>query len=965
MASTLLIGASMAATPAFAQVTDGAQEEDAPTTVTITGTRIARPDLEAPSPVTTVSAEQIALTGTQTLENLVNELPQVIPGNTRVSNNSGGENFATLDLRGLGPGRTLILLNGERLPASTTTGVTDISQIPVGLIQRVDVVTGGASAVYGSDAIAGVVNFILRDDYEGMEITAQTNIAEEGVGFNHSISGMFGGNFADGKGNITLYASYFDREGVGQDRFDYSRTSSAVLYDTASGNLVVIDDPRERLASYADIGAPGGSGTPAWGTITNSAANPFNTAFLNTLPGFNPALTPAGCGRSLGTLTFAPNGALSPTYGSGACTIGDGPNREYGSSRYNFAPANYLITPYDRLNFSAIGSYELGDDTMFRFYSAFTQANQQVNLAPTPATGIVVPYNSPLIPADLAAALATRPNPTAPFTMTRRFTETGPRDGRFKTDSFSIRGVIEHDLGNGWNVNAIASYGRVDNALRGIGNINRTAVTQGLNGCPTGSLPGCVPLDIFGQNTLTPAMVNFVQIDTQTQESFEQVRAAANLTGELFELPGGAAGLAVGVEYRKDTGSTVVDDAMRTGNIYGFNAAQSINGSINVKEVYGEVRLPILGGDGFPDMLAVGAGARYSDYSSIGGLFNWKAEVEFAPIKEVRFRGTYNRAARAPNVFELFQNGDQGFYSTVDPCNATATRTATTRANCLAFGVPAALIDTFSAANSQAQGFAFGDPNLTEEKAETWTVGAVISPGRVLGGQLNLTIDYYNIELTNRIAGQSPQFYLNQCYSQSIAASCANIQRDPGSGQIVAVNVGRLNSPTPLTTAGVDVGFDWSVPVGDGARVFISNLTTYVDKYDIGGTNYADTAEGGIGGVTFRWGNTLTAGYRTDKFTGQVRYVWRQGGRQDYVGGTFEGLCSPGGCRVPDLNLVNLSLRYAVTDNFELTGIVNNLLDKFPPQTAGGFFEQANTNINFYDSYALGRNFTFQAKIKL
>ncbi|WP_186456964.1 TonB-dependent receptor plug domain-containing protein [Sphingomonas suaedae] len=966
MASTLLIGASMAAAPAFAQVTDGAQEEDAPTTVTITGTRIARPDLEAPSPVTTVSAEQIALTGTQTLENLVNELPQVIPGNTRVSNNSGGENFATLDLRGLGPGRTLILLNGERLPASTTTGVTDISQIPVGLIQRVDVVTGGASAVYGSDAIAGVVNFILRDDYEGMELTAQTNVSEEGVGFNHSISGMFGGNFADGKGNITLYASYFDRDAVSQSRFDYSRVAGALVYDSSRGETIIIDDASEYNAATMTIVAGGGSATPAWGTITtNTSTNPFNSAILNTYPGFAAGNTPAGCTRSTSTLTFNAAGQLSPTFGSGACTVGDGPERAYGSSRYNYAPANYLITPYDRLNFSALGSYELGDDTMFRFYSSFTQANQQVNLAPTPATGISVPYNSPLIPADLAAALATRPDPTAPFTINRRFTETGPRDGRFKTNSFNIRGIVEHDLGGGWNLNAIASFGRVDNAIRGIGNINRTAVAQGLAGCPTGSLPGCVPIDIFGQNTLTPTMVNFVQVDTQSQETFEQVRAAVNLAGELFELPGGAAGVAVGAEYRKDTGATVVDANMASGNIYGFNAAQSISGSINVKEFYGEVRLPILGGDGFPDLLAIGAGARYSDYSSIGGLFNWKAEAEFAPIKEVRFRGTYNRAARAPNVFELFQNGDQGFYSYVDPCNAGATRDATEEANCAAFGVPAGALPGFAQINSQAQGFSFGDPTLTEEKAETWTIGAVISPGRVLGGQLNLTIDYYNIELTNRIAGQSPQFYLNQCYSQSIASACANITRDPATGQVTAVNVGRLNSPTPLTTAGVDVGFDWSVPVGDGARVFISNLTTYVDTYDIGGTEYADTAEGGLGGVTFRWANTATVGYRNDRFTGQVRYVWRQGGRQDYTGGTFSGYFDDARGRIPDLHLVNLSLRYAVTDNFEITGIVNNLLDKFPPQTAGGYFEQANTNINFYDAYALGRNFTFQAKIKL
>ncbi|MBX3593419.1 TonB-dependent receptor [Sphingomonas sp.] len=966
LASTLLIGSSLAAAPAFAQTTDG----DAATTqesgpIVVTGTRIARPDLDAPSPVTTVSAEQIALTGTQTLENLVNELPQVIPGNTRVSNNSGGENFATLDLRGLGPGRTLILLNGERLPPSTTTGVVDISQIPVGLIQRVDVVTGGASAVYGSDAIAGVVNFILREDYEGMELTGQTNISENGVGFNMSVSGMFGGNFADGKGNITLYASYFDRDAVGQDKFAYSRTSAAILSDLTNftGPFIIANSPADYINRPTGYGTlvSGGSATPAWGTITtNTASNPFNAAVLNTFPGFAAANTPAGCGRSTSTLTFNSAGQLSPTFSSGACAVPDGPERAYGSSRYNYAPANYLITPYDRLTFTALGSYELDDATMFKFYGSFTQANQQVNLAPTPATGIVVPYNSPLIPADLAAALATRPNPTAPFTINRRFTETGPRDGRFKTDSFNIRGVVEHDLGGGWNVNAVASFGRVDNALRGIGNINRTAVTQGLNGCPTGSLPGCLPINIFGQNTLTPAMVNFVVIDTQQQETFEQVRFASNLTGELFDLPGGPVGVAVGVEYRKDTAETVVDDGQRTGNIYGFNAVQPITGSINVKEVYGEVRLPLLGGNGFPDLLAVGAGARYSDYSTVGGLFNWKAEAEFAPIRQVRFRGTYNRAARAPNVFELFQNGDQGFPSYTDPCNASNPNRNV--AACSAV-IPAAAFPTFAQINSQVQAFSFGQPDLQEEKAETYTLGAVVSPGRVLGGNLNITADYYNIKVTNRVAGLGASYYLIDCYSNNVAASCARITRDPATGQITAINTGRTNSATPLVTSGVDVGFDWSIPAF-GGRVYISNLTTYVDEYKIGTTNYSDTVFSGIGGVTFKWGNTLTAGWRGDKFTGQVRYVWRQGGRQNFVGAELEDYTS-GSARIPDLNLVNLSLSWRPTDNFEFTMIANNLLGKLPPQTATGIFEQANTNINFYDGYALGRNFTFQARIKL
>ena len=202
----LALGLALISTPSFAQ--DEAAEEEAGEAIIVTGSRIARPNIEAASPVTVVSSEQVELTGTTTVETLLNELPQVVPGNTRVSNNSGGENFSTIDLRGLGPGRTLILLNGERLPASTTTGVTDVSQIPTGLIERIDVVTGGASAVYGSDAIAGVVNFILKKDFEGVELVTQAGVSEDGTGFGFNVSGLVGGNFADGKGNLTVYGSY-------------------------------------------------------------------------------------------------------------------------------------------------------------------------------------------------------------------------------------------------------------------------------------------------------------------------------------------------------------------------------------------------------------------------------------------------------------------------------------------------------------------------------------------------------------------------------------------------------------------------------------------------------------------------------------------------------------------------------------------------------------------------------------
>ncbi len=983
-AAPFALGLALAASPALAQDMDADEGADEPMAesapIVVTGSRIPRPNIESASPVTVVGAEQIDLTGTTTVETLLNELPQVIPGNTRVSNNAGGENFATLDLRGLGPGRTLILLNGERLPASTTTGVVDVNQIPTGLIERVDVVTGGASAVYGSDAMAGVINFILKDDFEGVQLTGLQSFSEDGAFDSYTVNGIVGGNFADGRGNFTFYGSWTDRDGVFQGRYPYSNVSAAIYLPINNetgqyGIPYVADDPSDLQTTPGFTQAlvsGGGSATPPWGWIANDATNPFQN-LGTTLPGeFGAGQYDTNCDGvanttpyDTGNLSFNDAGALTPRQVSGNCAI---PLRSIGSSRYNFGPLNYLITPLDRLTLTAIGRYEFDDATRLRIYSSYTNANQQVILAPTPATGITVPADSPLIPDDLRAALDSRDDPDAPFIINRRFFETGGRVGDFTTDSKNIRAVVEHDLSDRFSVNVVGSFGRVDNVVQNQGNIRASAVTQGLAGCPAGSGPGCVPIDIFGPGTLTPDMLSFVALTTTDTERFEQLRVATNLTGSLFELPGGPLGIAVGAEYRKDTGVTQVDDAKRTGDIIGFNAAGSISGSINVTEFYGEVRAPIL------PFVSVGLGARYSDYSTVGGLFNWKAEAEITPTDWIKIRGSYNRAARAPNVFELFQNGDQGFPSYTDPCNAT--NAGRDEDFCVAQGVPEAALPGFVQTNSQVQAFAFGDPTLTEEKAETYTVGLVLTPGYVGPVRVSATIDYYNIELTNRVAGLGAGFYISDCYANQEPTSCARVIRDPVTGQIDSVQTGRTNSPTPLKTSGIDVGLDLMVDAF-GGQIYLQDTLTYVDSYKIGNSEFVDTTGPGIGGVTPEWSNTATFGWRNETITAQVRYVWTMGGRQNYPGAFLDGLYpydldDPDFAslydqfpdRIDDLNLVNLSLRWRAAENFEFTAIVNNLLDKYPPQTTTGVFEQANTNISFYDPYAVGRNFTLQARVK-
>lgn len=987
LASSLLISATAFAMPAYAQETTLGGEEPAQTSaddseqdggsVVVTGSRIARPDLEAVSPVTSVGAEQIELTGTVTLETLINDLPQVIPGNNRTSNNSGGESFATLDLRGLGPNRNLILVDGERLAASSTTGTVDISQIPTALIERIDVVTGGATAVYGSDAISGVVNFVLKDNFEGLELTAQNGIAQDGIAYSFNLQGVFGANFADGRGNFTLSASYFDRDGVSQGRYDYSRTSAALA--VVNGVLVPVDS-YEDLGSDGEIIFAGGSATTPFGQVVNSATNPFGN--LATVVGGNFASFNTDCNAATanvatngGSISFDQNGNIRPFATAGLCGIPIGD-----SSRYNFAPDNLLSIPFDRMNFAGTARYEFSDRTTARFYSSYTRTESTANLAPTPAaagTGFNVSVDAPAIPDDLAAALATRPNPNAPFLYNRRFNETGPRIGITESEAYQLRAIVDHQLSDNWSVSAVGSYGRSEVDSRGIGNINRTAVEQGLNGCVNsagvvngaGILPGCVTVDIFGANSLTPAMVSFIQTDTFDASTFEQVRAAVNVSGTLFEIvPNDPIGVAFGAEYRKDTGESIPDDAKRRGEIIGFNQANPLGGSIDVKEVYGEIRIPLLGGGtGFPDLLSVEGGARYSSYSSVGELFNYKVGLEFAPFDFLRFRGAYNKAARAPSVFELFQNGDQGFPSVTDPCNEV--NAARDEAFCVAQGVPAGELDGFAQANQQVQAFAFGNPNLSEENAETYTAGVVVAPNYFPLGRFSATVDYYDITINDLNAAQGAQFFLNDCYNNQNQTSCDRVVRNAGTGQIERVNTTRVNSDDPLSTNGIDVGLNWVIPLGDifagsTGRLRLSELFTWVNSYKIGETEFVDTAAPGIGGVTSRYASTLTVAYEEDMFTVQGRWVYKSGGDQgsNLFGSDEEtGFTTP---RVPDLNTFDLNIRVSPADNFDLTFIVQNLLDEYAPQTATGVLDQANTNAAFFTPLIFGRTFTAQARVR-
>ncbi len=1027
LTSSVFAGAmfASAALPAIAQTEDepvatttpaeSSEAEARQQKVTVTGSRLALADFQAISPTTSVTSEAIELNATLTIETLLNELPQVIPGNTVTSNNSGGEDFATIDLRGLGPQRTLVIVDGERVPGSSTTGVVDLNSIPAGLIDRIEVVTGGASAVYGSDAIAGVVNFILKDDFEGAQITVGGGGGFDGNAQYETVDFLFGGNFDSGRGNLVTYASYFNRDGVKQSQYDYSRVSAAVVYGYdlvnggyAQGAARVVDSLDDYLAARANITANfpgfsiftfnGGSATPPWGLISNSAANPFqnlstNPATAGRFAAANTDCNPATPGVAVngGNLSFNDQGQLTPYFGSNSATGSCGiPLRDGGSSRYNFAPDNFIYLPAERFGIQTFGNYDVTDNIRMKTFLSYVRSQTQVQLAATPITGLSIPVSSPAIAGpdgivgtaddphpDLSAALNSRPNPASNFGYAWRSNGIGPRAGEFVNSQLLGRVSFTGDISENWDWSLSAGWGqgRFNQSLAN--NINRVALLQGVAGCANipaaARLPDCVNVDIFGPPALTPspAAINFIRTDVQANQTIEQTLFSGYVRGDLFDLPAGPVSTVVGFEYRDDDVRLIVDDAQRRGEIAGFNAVQNILGSLDVYEAYTEVNIPILADLPFVDELSIEGGYRVSDYSTIGSVESYKYGGRYAPVDWLRFRAVYNKAVRAPSALESFQNGDQGFPGYSDPCRNVVTSAnpallsfCTTNGNIGGGFVPGGLAPTFVANNSQVQAFAFGNPGLQPETGETFTAGAVFEPDFLPVGTLRMTADYFDIELTDAIVSRGAQTILNSCYNNlgataQSAFDCQQIIRDPTTGQVTSVNTTLTNTIAATEIQGWDVQADYQVDLdelisGVPGSFGVNLLLTLTEKWESGGVDQLGITFAGIGGATPEYKTVTTVDYQLDDWLFQVRHNYLPSMEQAFFGG-------------PDTDAFSnfdASIAWDVTDRFRVVGTVSNLTDEFPPQTVTGVIDQGNTDAALYAPWVIGRTFGIQARLK-
>ncbi|HYC05257.1 MAG TPA: TonB-dependent receptor [Azospirillaceae bacterium] len=968
--SLLLSGAACAAalvaTPALAQET-GALEE-----IVVTGSRIARQDYVSNSPVTTVNAEAFQQAGALTPENFLNTLPQVSPDVSSGSNNPDNNGRANINLRGLGSERNLVLLNGRRVIPGDNTGSVDVNIIPTALVERVEVISGGASAVYGADAVAGVVNFILKDDFEGAEADIQYTISEKGDGEEKSAYALLGGNFAGGKGNAVINLGWAKRDAIGKGERSFSAQADSTTSYFPSGSYV-----------------PSGLNLPTQASV-DAVFGRYNVG--------------AGLVARNGSLSFNPDGTLFAVGNTGAFDVqnfkgdqADVATRFFPNFfSFNFEPQNKLILPLERTSASGFATYKINDwievysQVLYANYTA--QSSSASSPAPTgtnsvdPGAGVFfsVPVTNPFIPNDLRQILATRTgdDPTLAgtgagedFRARKRFNVLGPRDSNNNFDVYQALGGLRGELPNGWNWDVYAANGKTSLVEVQRGNVSVSAVERLLDAADGGRSLCSGGFNPFGKNELSTECQQYVGRITKNYTTFEQDIVEGTLSGDLFELPAGAVGFAVGALYYSNRFNFEPDSLLSSGDVAGFNAEDPLAGFVDNTDLFGELLIPIVKDLPFAQSVNFTGGFRYSDHSSAGTFPSYKGEMDWQIVDPLRLRGSYQRAVRAPNIFELFSPQNEDNPQVDDPCNFDSdlrrgANAQQVRQLCIAQGIPAAIVDNFTQFNAQIDALQGGNPNLREEKADTFTIGTVItSPAEGFLERFSLSVDYYNISIKGAIEALSPDTILAGCFNADGTnptydvnnVNCRRFGRT-GTGEInnllgISENLGAIK------TSGIDTQLDWGTELPDGLGEFSFNgILTWVDKFRVQEVKgqpfleYVKSIGDDPGDAIPEWKAALTGTYLYGPAMVQLRARYIGEMRNENV--VTDPTSTDAG--VPSTWYFDTSASYEVTENFSIRAGVNNLFDQkvrsYPDNV------DATTDPSTYDT--IGRRYFVGATVK-
>jgi len=994
LCSAVFIGSLALATPAYAQDTDCSvlptqAERDACTAgnttpaagnqpaaeggnITVTGSRIARPTLESPVPVTSVTATDLLSQGTINIGDALNDLPQLRAtfsqaNSTRFIGTSG---LNILDLRGLGVSRTLVLVNGRRhitgLPGDY---LVDVNTIPDDLLERVDIVTGGSSAIYGSDAVAGVVNFVLKRDFDGIRVSGQGGISNEGDRGSYFGSVTVGRNFAEGRGNVAVAAEYskanalytIDRPKMtgaftGRRQFNLSENTAG----EPGGSNGIPDNQfyiGVRNGNIADGGLISSSCTAA--VLTNLArcrATGFNQRYVfmpdGTLQLSNPGLdfrdiTNGGSNNAIGGFgsTLQNTGQLVPELERFSVNF---------LAHYDISEA---FSPYIEAKFVRIKANQEGQPSFLqggllgtlRCNNAFLTTAQQQTLQLAGQCG------------GVGGNLA-----TTTFALSRFNVDFGGRGELHTRDTYRVVGGVQGTFNDDWKYDVSVNYGKLKTKLDSLNNLllfdqagnfdgyllafdaRRNAAGQivcGVNQV-TVTRPDCVPINLFGNGSPSAAALDFVNTTAHRDERATEFDVLATLAGDtsgFFELPGGPIRFSIGAEYRKETAHSEFDALTASGGTF-LNAIQPFNPpNLTIKEAFGEVELPILKDLPFADELTLNGAVRVSDYNTAAGtVWTYNGGIYYAPIHDVRFRGNYARSVRAPTQSDLFSSASQNFAFIQDPCDILFINNGPNRAaNCTAAGVPANFVNApaRAATLSFLQG---GNPFLESEESDSYTLGVIFEPRWVRG--MSVTVDYYRIHVANLIATLTAQTIINSCYDAPGGLNngfCAVVFRDPGGffSQPTATIAGPINFQRQKTQ-GIDVDVAWNRTFGNGDRLGIRGIFSYVMQR----TNYIDPAnpdnpnrqlsELGDPQLEFQ----MSANYRTGPL--RLRYQFQFIGKQNIS--TYEAQHSYNGApptnadvfpvvNYPSIIYHNARIGWEIDKKLEFYFGVDNISNRLPP----------------------------------
>jgi outer membrane receptor protein involved in Fe transport len=968
-AATAVLALTITA-PAYAQDAEAPEEtEEVAQAIVVTGSRIENPNLKLSSPVAVVTDVELKLRQTNNAEQFLRELPAAVPSiGSAVNNGNGGAAF--VNLRGIGSQRNLVLLDGRRFVPADQTGRVDLNNIPLAVIERTDILTGGATTTYGADAVSGVVNFITKRDFEGVQLDASSQITERGDGATNRIDLTMGANFADGRGNAVFSLGYQKTDEVLQG----DRSFSEFNVDSFSG-------------------AAGGS----------SAAVP---AFI---------VGPAG-----------PGPAVSGQINAAGTDVGpfDRP--------FNFNPFNIFQTPFERYNMYGAANYEVSEAVELYAQGVFSKQTVSTIIAPGGSffNTYQINLNNPFIPeaiaqrfgnrlgltaAQYAAARNTQFGPTLAngavnpdyvqfgAQVRRRTVEAGVRFSDFTTTLFNMvvgaRGGITDDIS--WDISATHGESERIQTQGGFARLDRLqqsvlAIPDGAGGarCVDQSR-GCAPINLFGVegNLGSPEAIAFAFDLTQSVVDISSISTVNGLiSGDLpFAISSTPVAFAVGADYRKYQASTVSDEASQTPGavVGGGGASPNFEGGYEAVDIYGELVIPILEGVNFFESLTLELGGRYSDVNIVGSEFTWKAGGSWEPVDGLRIRGNYSRAARAPNISELFFPETTGLNNLAnDPCaGAAPVGNAQLAAVCQAQGAPASQIGSIlQPAAGQINVTSGGNLNLDFEVANTWTLGFVATPAAIPG--LSFSVDYFNIQLDGAIGSAGIGDVIDGCYQGELnfAANpfCQLIERSRTTGGLdgspdevrgLLLNLSNLGR---IKTDGIDVTLNWGTEITDkiGFDLAVNGTWTNQNRFQaIAGSDDSPFRDC-VGFYSVNCGSiqpeyvfdTRTSLSFADDALVSLRWRYLSGVEQEPLDVLSQGPAFIGNSalfgdvdftEIPSESYFDLTAQFYAMENLTFTLTVQNLLDNQPTVVGSTIgttaFNSGNVFPSSYD--ALGRRY--------